>query len=114
MSTARPELPSGIWSGHYEQSGMRFPQHVKLEFADGLIRGDGVDGIGAFVIDGEYRMEDAEVRMGWIKTYDGAHSVLYLGTLEGRRIQGRWKLDGLDGGFAITPADRDATHGGEP
>jgi hypothetical protein len=114
MSAPRPELPSGIWTGHYEQGGLRHPQHVKLEFADGLIRGDGVDGIGAFMIDGEYRMEDTEVRMGWIKTYDGAHSVLYLGRLAGRSIEGQWDISGYRGGFSIAPADRDAALGGEP
>jgi hypothetical protein len=58
-----------MWAGHYEQSGADYPQRMKLEFADGLIRGDGVDDIGAFVVDGEYRVDAGEVRLGWIKTY---------------------------------------------
>lgn len=104
MSQRAPELVSGLWVGHYEQSGQHHDQRMTLEFADGLIRGDGVDGIGLFVIDGEYRVEGSEVRMGWIKTYERAHSVLYLGTLGGPRIVGRWKLTGASGGFALRPA----------
>jgi hypothetical protein len=97
------ELASGLWSGYYEQGGGRFPQHMTLEFADGLMRGDGTDGLGTFTIEGEYRVEDGDVRLGWIKTYDGAHSVLYLGTLENNRISGRWTLIGGSGAFALEP-----------
>lgn len=103
------ELPSGMWAGHYEQSGYRFAQELKLEFADGLIRGDGIDAIGPFSIDGEYRQEPDEVRMGWIKTYEGAHSVLYLGWLRGRVIEGRWSLQGHSGSFALGPLGREST-----
>jgi hypothetical protein len=101
------ELRSGVWAGDYEQAGGRYSQQLTLEFADGLIRGDGVDGLGAFTVDGEYRVDDGDVRLGWIKTYDGAHSVLYLGTLrEGPTIRGRWSLQGFDGGFSLAPAVR--------
>ena len=100
------ELASGVWAGHYEQGGRNYPQQMTLEFADGLIRGDGADGLGTFTIDGEYRVEGDEVRLGWIKTYDGAHSVLYLGTLEADAITGQWKLTGGRGGFAIRPSQR--------
>lgn len=96
-------LPSGLWRGHYEQFGRRYPQQMVLEFADGLIRGDGVDDIGTFEIDGEYRADGAEVRMGWIKTYDGAHSVLYLGALRGEGVEGTWSLSGSAGAFALAP-----------
>lgn len=99
-------LPSGLWSGHYEQFRRHFPQQATLEFADGLIRGDGVDGIGVFHIEGEYRVEVSAVRMGWIKTYDGAHSVLYLGVLQGDVITGNWELPGYRGTFALSPAGR--------
>lgn len=104
--SSRVDLPSGIWLGHYEQMGHSYPQDLKLEFADGLIRGDGVDDLGTFSIDGEYRAEGSEMRMGWIKTYDGAHSVLYLGELLDRTIRGRWSLSGESGTFALAPADR--------
>lgn len=104
MAKAGVELHSGLWAGHYEQYAERHAQRMTLEFADGVMRGDGVDGIGAFRIDGEYRVDRDRVRMGWIKTYEGAHSVLYLGELEGRQIVGRWELPDTSGGFALLPS----------
>ena len=68
----RDTLFSGAWEGHYVQSGARYPQAQRMEFADGIARGEGADGIGRFVIEGEYRaVGPREVRIGWIKTYDG-------------------------------------------
>lgn len=104
MFSSRVELPSGLWAGHYVQMLMKHNQAMTLEFADGLIRGDGSDGIGPFTIEGEYRVDAGEVRMGWIKTYNGAHSVLYLGKLEEGRIVGKWKLSMMTGSFALAPA----------
>jgi len=101
------ELPSGLWSGHYEQYGSRFPQRMTLEFSDGLMRGDGVDGIGTFTIEGEYRVDGSDVRLGWIKTYEGAHSVLYIGVLESGRILGEWELSGFGDRFALAPGRPD-------
>jgi hypothetical protein len=77
---------------------------MTIELADGLVRGDGVDGLGTFTLDGEYRVDGGAVRMGWIKTYDGAHSVLYLGTIERGVIVGTWNVRGYRGGFALTYA----------
>ena len=104
-----PQLTSGLWSGYYVQGGRRYPQDMTLEFADGLMRGDGRDGLGTFTVDGEYRVDGHEVRVGWIKTYDGAHSVLYLGTLETDRIQGTWSLPGGTGAFALEPKPMEGT-----
>lgn len=99
-------MPSGKWSGFYEQRETRFPQELVLEFADGIIRGDGHDGLGAFTVDGEYRVEAAEVRMGWVKTYDGAHSVLYLGVLSDGRVRGEWSIRFSSGRFELEPERR--------
>lgn len=107
MLPSRIELPSGLWAGHYIQMLMKHPQQMTLEFADGLIRGDGADSVGPFAIEGEYRVDAGEVRMGWIKTYNGAHSVLYLGKLEDDRIVGKWKLSFMSGSFALSPAAAD-------
>ena len=104
MSAPGVELVSGVWAGHYEQFGKQYPQKMTLEFADGLVRGDGVDGIGTFTLDGEYRVDAGAVRLGWIKTYDGAHSVLYLGAIERGAIVGHYDVEGFKGGFALTPA----------
>jgi hypothetical protein len=94
-------LTSGLWTGHYEQYGAHHAQQMVLEFADGLVRGDGKDGIGRFTLEGEYRVGDDEVRLGWIKTYDGAHSVLYLGTLGADGVVGEWRIGHIRGGFAL-------------
>ena|SRR5688572_32863787 len=99
----RHALPSGLWEGHYVQWGARHPQKMTLEFADGLMQGDGIDGIGSFVIEGEYRVDEEEVRAGWIKTYVGRHSVLYLGTVRKGRLVGQWELGGFEGDFALHP-----------
>jgi hypothetical protein len=107
MVTSAIRLPSGLWSGHYVQFFVKHAQQMNLEFADGLIRGDGSDGLGEFTIDGEFRVEAGEVRMGWIKTYSGAHSVLYLGTLQDAQIVGKWNLLVAlagSGTFALSPA----------
>ncbi len=97
-------MPSGSWSGFYEQHGRHFGQELVLEFADGIVRGDGTDSLGTFVVDGEYRVERGEVRIGWIKTYDGAHSVLYLGVLDDRRLRGNWHIHWTSGGFELSPS----------
>lgn len=94
-------LASGLWTGHYEQWGNEHPQELTLEFADGLVRGDGSDGIGEFTVEGEYRVDAGEIRLGWVKTYDGAHSVLYLGALVGGALTGQWSLRGASGGFSL-------------
>jgi hypothetical protein len=97
-------LPSGLWAGHYKQHLVDNPQEMTLEFADGIIRGDGADRVGDFTIEGEYRVEARATRMGWIKTYERAHSVLYLGTFDGDRIVGKWRVRQRRGRFALYPA----------
>ena len=103
MAPLVPRLASGMWEGFYAQGGRRYPQDMRLEFADGLMRGDGIDDLGAFTIEGEYRVAEDEVRLGWIKTYEGAHSVLYLGVLEGEVLVGEWSIRGWGDAFELTP-----------
>lgn len=94
-------LSSGLWRGYYEQFGERHAQEMVLDFADGLVRGDGKDGLGRFTLEGEYRVDDEAIRLGWIKTYDGAHSVLYLGTFGPAGIEGDWRIGRTRGGFGL-------------
>lgn len=94
-------LRSGTWRGHYRQYRADHPQAMRLEFADGIMRGRGSDEIGDFRIEGEFRLVDGTMRLGWIKTYDRAHSVLYLGTIEDGRIVGTWDIGGSGDSFAL-------------
>jgi hypothetical protein len=97
-------LYSGKWRGFYEQHGTAFPQQQRMEFADGIVRGEGADGIGTFLIEGEYRaVGPHELRIGWIKTYTDAHSVLYQGVFDGIRIRGKWEIGPLGGSFEFVP-----------
>jgi hypothetical protein len=103
-------LRSGLWRGYYQQAEGRYPQQQTMEFADGMVRGEGGDALGAFRIEGRYRNDHGAFRIGWIKTYDGGHSVLYLGGLDAAGIRGHWELEGGHGDrFALAFDD---TRGG--
>ena len=78
-----------------------------LEFRDGLISGEGADGIGFFGIDGRYHSKAAEC--SWIKTYFGSHSVEYSGFREKKGIWGTWTIGASKGGFHIWPIGEDAS-----
>jgi DNA-directed RNA polymerase subunit K/omega len=94
-------FPSGAWTGFYLQGGARFRQDLDLTFQDGVLRGSGGDGIGAFTVQGHYDRGTLEVT--WTKSYRGAHSVWYRGFREGRGIWGTWRLFLFHGGFQIWP-----------
>ena len=87
------------WSGHYEQYGTKNPvnfQNMSLG-ADGAIKGNGTDGVGAFTIEG--KLEGANV--SFEKKY-GGHAVVYKGTLKGDEITGTWEIPGnCNGTFQI-------------
>jgi len=72
-----------------------------LEFKNGVIAGGGADGIGFFVISGNYSGQTGE--SSWVKQYVGRHAVDYKGYREGKGIWGNWTLPGLKGGFHIWP-----------
>jgi hypothetical protein len=79
---------------------------MTLEFADGVVRGDGVDEVGTFALAGGYGTVEGELRVGWIKTYDRGHSVLYRGHVDaGGALVGTWRIEETwQGGFALEPA----------
>jgi hypothetical protein len=72
-----------------------------LEFNNGVISGEGHDGVGGFVIAGHYSPENHEC--DWKKTYVGKHTVNYHGFRENKGIWGTWQLPGIHGGFQIWP-----------
>ncbi len=96
--------PSGPWTGYYLY-GHEGPKHrmsLGLVFTrDGKIRGDGVDDVASFVIDGLFNGATSEA--SWTKTYAGRHSVRYSGIYSQRAICGNWTLFRLSGGFWIWP-----------
>jgi len=72
-----------------------------LEFKNGIITGEGADGIGLFVISGNYSASNGEC--AWIKQYVGRHAVDYKGFREGKGIWGNWTIHWTRGGFQIWP-----------
>ena len=96
-------FPSGQWVGFYVYSNRsrRYLMDLVLEFRNGIISGEGADGIGEFGIDGRYYPQEGEC--SWVKTYFGRHSVEYTGHREQKGIWGTWTLHGTKGGFHIWP-----------
>jgi len=96
--------PSGPWSGYYlyGYAGPKHRMRLVLTFnVDGKIKGNGVDDIGPFAVDGVFDLRTNEVR--WTKSYVGAHSVKYGGFYDQKTICGSWNLMALHGGFWIWP-----------
>jgi hypothetical protein len=96
-------FPSGQWVGFYTYAAgsRRYLMDLILEFRNGVISGEGADGIGFFVIAGHYCAQGGEC--GWSKTYIGRHSVDYAGFREKKGIWGTWTIAGTRGGFHIWP-----------
>ena len=96
-------FPSGPWVGFYNYSPKdKHRMELTLDFTNGQLRGDGLDDVGQFVVQGRY---DAGTReCWWTKTYRGAHDVFYRGFREGKGIWGTWEISVRDhGGFHIWP-----------
>ena len=79
---------------------------LKLTFAEGVIKGEGLDWVGQFLINGRYDLQDG--RCHWTKSYVGQHQVFYTGFNEGRGIWGTWEIAALgmrmdSDGFHIWP-----------
>ncbi len=110
---------SGPWSGFYlyHSSDIRNRMNLQLRFDAEGVHGDGVDGIGEFVVSGRC---DPELGKVWFdKTYlhceccEGAHLVTHEGNADGNSIWGTWEFErhGMTGGFRIWP---DAAADAEP
>lgn len=98
-----PDFPSGPWTGYWIEGGCRFRQDLGLVFTDGVVRGEGIDTVGRFAIQGHYDRELREAR--WTKAYFGAYTVEYVGYREGKGIWGTWDCQGHKGGFHIWPRE---------
>lgn len=105
-----PRFPSGAWAGFFLQQEIpgRHLMELKLEFAEGTIRGEGRDWVGEFLVRGRYDTDDGQC--WWHKRYLGAHDLYYRGFNEGKGIWGTWQMSEADaglmcltGGFHIWP-----------
>jgi hypothetical protein len=97
-------FPSGEWTGFFLQPVLqgRHWMELHLTFHNGLVRGEGRDRVGEFVMKGRYQVVDG--RCWWNKAYIGKHSVAYKGYNEGKGIWGTWEMyDPWRGGFHIWP-----------
>lgn len=97
-------FPTGPWEGYFLQPGLpgRHGMELILSFGQGVIRGDGRDVVGDFLIKGTYDCESG--KCWWSKRYIGRHDVAYQGYAEGRGIWGTWEItSSFKGGFHIWP-----------
>ena len=104
-----PRFPSGKWTGFYQQKEVpgKHMMELNLTFSQGVLKGEGRDRVGSFVLKGSYTLEDGKCR--WHKRYVGKHDVFYQGFNEGKGIWGKWEIPatrgdhGYHGGFHIWP-----------
>lgn len=99
-TSPEPDFPSGEWVGFYQQFGMKHRQDLVLTFSQRILAGEGLDGIGPFVVRGHYDPEERTA--SWIKSY-ASHTVFYKGYRETKGIWGTWEVVGMRGGFHIWP-----------
>lgn len=102
------QFPSGQWVGFYTYAGQawKYLMDLVLEFRNGKMTGEGADGIGLFVISGNYSEVSGEC--SWKKQYVGRHAVDYAGFREGKGIWGTWTVGFGKGGFHIWPLSEGA------
>jgi hypothetical protein len=103
---ADPRFPSGPWEGFFLQPILvgRHRMELSLTFSGGVLRGDGRDRIGLFLMRGRYDLKDGQC--WWTKSYIGKHDIFYRGYNEGKGIWGRWESpydSRMHGGFHIWP-----------
>ena len=87
--------------GWWEQNGLgrQAMEALTIEFADGTIRGGGVDLVGPFTMSGAMEL-GGNVRI--VKQYTGRHHVVYIGNYDGEgTFSGTWLIDRLAGSWSI-------------
>jgi hypothetical protein len=104
-----PRFPSGRWSGFFLQKELpgKHMMELLLSFSQGILKGEGRDRVGQFIMTGRYTLGDGKCH--WTKSYIGRHDVFYQGFNEGKGIWGTWEIPaspgdrGYRGGFNIWP-----------
>lgn len=82
------------WKGWFKQNGQKTNMHFqnfRIE-TNGKIWGSGSDNVGAFQISGS--MKPNNQRLSFHKQYQGQHTVIYKGRMEGNHIVGNWEIPG--------------------
>ena len=67
--------------------------NIRLQFEDGVMRGEGVDYVGTWHLDGVYSLDDQTC--SWSKQYLQQHEVQYDGRITETGILGHWNIHGL-------------------
>lgn len=97
-------FPSGRWKGyflHRSVSAEEWQMDLHLTFSNGRLRGNGVDSIGTFSVDGRYDRDEGKI--WWNKRYE-THEIFYKGYAEEQGIWGIWEFRSLGrDGFRIWP-----------
>src|SRR5262249_19364078 len=99
-----PRFPSGPWQGFFLMVGWpgRHSMELHLELRKTVMKGEGRDRIGEFLLHSKYSTDDGKCH--WIKHYIGKHDVFYQGYNEGKGIWGVWEIPPEHrGGFHIWP-----------
>jgi hypothetical protein len=104
-----PRFPSGKWTGFFLQKELpgKHMMELDISFSQGVLKGEGRDRVGEFVLIGRYSLGDGKCH--WHKRYVGKHDVYYQGFNEGKGIWGVWQIPatrgdrGYHGGFNIWP-----------
>lgn len=99
-----PGFRSGAWVGYYTYftHDTRHRMDLHLRFGHALVRGDGMDDVGKFLVQGRYEVTSRDC--WWIKMYPGSHQVYYRGIQRGKMIVGTWEIaPHMSGRFCIWP-----------
>lgn len=99
-------LPTGEWTGFFLDKRMpnRGWMHLYLEFAEGVIKGEGTDFVGPWIAKGSYELVQSQCL--WVKQYVGKHTVQYSGKVDENGIVGSWRIEYLTGEFHIWPQSK--------
>ena len=88
------------------QDGVQNPMVFKSFEAklNGDIKGKGKDAVGNFSVRGFVNeFGDAQFQ----KSYEGAHTVMYSGKLNGQELTGSWSVAGYTGTFSISKMNKE-------
>lgn len=96
-------LNESEWTGFFlEDHRGKGWMNLHLQFEEGVVRGEGVDYVGTWHLQGVYSLDD--LSCSWIKQYLGQHPVRYDGRITESGIIGYWDIHGmLSNRFHIWP-----------